>query len=377
MSDDGSTHSHNRKLERAAKNASRWLFAKLASKHHKNWRGVEVVSPKKIIVIRQHNQFGDVLCTVPLLRVLHSKFQPDELAVVVSPQNIAALEGCPYVTSLIEYDKLSFYKKPSLFFKFIKKLRSGYDVLLVPSNVSISLTNDIMAFFVKAPIKIGPRSLENVSNKTSSVYDVAVDLQWGDKIVHQSYRNMKIATLLGVEQEGDTGELEYKVREDLSAEAKAFLKKIGNNSSRKIAIHAGAGKAPNRWDAGNFARLAELLHDELGAELYLTEGPMDHEIMDKLANLMKVPFVRIRNRAIPLVAAFLERMNLVVTNDTGIMHLSAAVGTSTLSLFGHTDPLQWAPIGKKHKFILGKGGDIDSISVDKVFAVIKKALEKV
>ncbi len=377
LKEDGSRReSYGKKSERLAKRAVRSLLGRLGGR--KNGPAVsppDAGSIKRIIVIRQHNQFGDVLCTVPLLRALAGKFKPEELAVVVSPQNIDALAGCPYATSLINYDKLSFYKKPSLFFAFVKKLRSAYDVLLVPSNVSLSLTNDVMALFVNARWKLGPASLGSSSNRTSSVYDAAVDLKWGDAPVHQSYRNMKVAAPLGVGKESDDGRLEYAVDPAEAESARALIDKLGSGGSRKVALHAGAGKVPNRWGVGNFAALSELLHTELDADIYLTEGPMDRDVMVALTNMIKSPFVRVKNRAISFVAAFLKQMDLVVTNDTGIMHLSAAVGTPTLSLFGPTDPLQWAPMGKANRFVLGSHGDINTIGVEKVFKLAKKAFQ--
>ena len=375
MNDNGKTNRSGKRLEQFTKRASRSLLARLSSVHRKHWHSIgNTESIRRIIVIRQHNQFGDVLCTVPLLRALRSKFKLDELTVVVSPQNKDALAGCKYATSLINYDKLSFYRKPSLFLKFVRELRKEYDVLLVPSNVSISLTNDVMAFFAKAKTKIGPRSLDSKSNRTSSVYDVAVDLEWEDKIVHQAHRHLKIVSPLGIGEEDDNGELEYEVDERVLNEVRGVLTKAGTDSLPRIAIHAGAGKSPNRWNVVNFALLSELLHRELNAELYFTEGPMDHDVIDNLVNIVKVPFVRIRNRTISFIAAFLKRMNLVITNDTGIMHLSAAVGTPTLSLFGPTDPLQWAPIGKKQRFILGSNKDIQTIPVEKVIHLTRKML---
>lgn len=366
-----------KKLERIAKRVVERLLAILSSKHHRNWRGIgDAQSIKRIILIRQHNQFGDVLCTVPLLRALHKRFNLDELAVVVSPGNIDALRGSKYVTTLVNYDKLSFYKKPSLFLKFCMELRRGYDVLLVPSNVSISLTNDVMAFFIKAATKIGPRSLGDRPNKTSTVYDVSVDLQWEGKISHQYHRNMEVSVPLGIQPMEEDKELEYNIDETLLSDANSFVRVAGIGSSLKIAVHAGAGKASNRWNVLNFAKLSELLHDGLNAELYFTEGSFDHEVVEHLTNLIKVPFVRVRSKTISFVAALLKQMDYVITNDTGIMHLAAAVGTPTLSLFGPTDPLQWAPLGKSHRFVLGKGGDINSIPLDKVFNVVKKATEK-
>lgn len=377
MKGDGSSRNgYGKKSEQLIKRVVRKAIARFSSRgKRKSAVDIDPASVRKVIIVRQHNQFGDVLCTVPLLRALKNKFTLSQLYVVVSPQNISALAGCPYVTELINYDKLSYYRHPSLFFKFVKKLRQGYDLLLVPSNVSISLTNDIMALFIKAGTKIGPGSLETKANQTASVYDVAVPLDWTDSLAHQYHRNMKVAEPLGISSGDDTEGLEYAVDPVVFAELRGVIGRIGTFSSKRVAIHAGAGKPPNRWNTEGFAALSDLLHNELGADIYITEGPMDKEVIDRFTGLLRSPFVRVRNRAIAFVAALLKQMDLVVTNDTGIMHLAAAVGTPTLSLFGPTDPLQWAPIGSRHKFILGRGGDINTIGVEKVFEMAKRALQ--
>ncbi len=365
-----------KRLEKGFKHAAQRTLSLLASRRGPvGSYATDPASIKSVMVIRQHNQFGDVLCTIPLLKALRTRFNLERLSVVVSPQNKSALAGCEYVTELINYDKLSFYKKPSLFIRFVRQMRRGYDVLLVPSNVSLSLTNDVMAYFVKAKVKIGPASLESSSNRTSSVYDIPVGLRWEGRIVHQYYRNMKVAEPLGITMSNETALMEYLPDESALLEVADLLRRSGKGGARKVALHAGAGKVPNRWKASNFAQLGVALHDELKAQLFVTEGPMDHETIDELAAKLKAPFVRVRNRAISFVAALLKMMDLVITNDTGIMHLAAAVGTPTLSLFGPTDPLQWAPLGEQHRFIFGKGGDINTIGVDKTLTLAKKLLQ--
>lgn len=378
---NGQNRQH-KQFEKIAKRVAGQVLGILAARHHRKWHGLGSLEQiKKAIVIRQHNQFGDVLCTIPLLRILKTKFNLTELAVVVSPQNIDAIQGCKYVDKIINYDKLSFYKKPSLFLKFLRELRQDFDLLLVPSNVSVSLTNDVMAFFIRAKTKVGPKSLDAKPNRTGGIYNIPVDLQWRSSAVHQSHRNMQVAVPLAIDPTKENKELEYTVDEILLNEIRSFVNSVNRPSNLKIAIHAGAGKVSNRWNVWNFAELAEKLHDNLNAELFFTEGSFDHEIVEHMTGLLKIPFVRIRNKSIQYVAGLLKQMSLVITNDTGIMHLSAAVGTPTLSLFGPTDPLQWAPVSSlgnqgtgsgKHRFILGKNGDINSIEVDKVVNLVKK-----
>lgn len=355
-------------LERFIRRTSIWLLRLLAKRRKRKRIPVNLKEVRKVLVIRQHNQFGDVLCTVPLLRALKKKLSLDVLDVVVSPQNRDALEGCPYVSELIVYDKFSFYRSPKALLSFLSKIRRNYDVVLVPSNVSLSLTNDIIALLSRGKWKIGPGSLEDKENPTAFVYDIAVDLSWP---IHmkQPYRNMLVARPLGIEPSDDSGELEYSTDRQVEEMVRILLLRLGSGQPR-VGFHVGAGKPPNRWDVSKFIDLAKKLHSELGASIYLTEGSFDHEVVREFVQRADFPFVRIRNHDIRRVSAFLKSMNLVVSNDTGIMHLAAAVGTPTLALFGPTDPLQWAPIGDKHKFILGRHGDVNSIPVERVYSTL-------
>jgi ADP-heptose:LPS heptosyltransferase len=75
------------------------------------------------------------------------------------------------------------------------------------------------------------------------------------------------------------------------------------------------------------------------------------------------------------VTAIIRRMNLFISNDTGIMHVAAATPTPVLSLFGETDPLQWAPQRDIDKFILGKDNNIKNITVDKIYELSLKMLK--
>ncbi len=65
----------------------------------------------------------------------------------------------------------------------------------------------------------------------------------------------------------------------------------------------------------------------------------------------------------------MSQFNLFITNDTGVMHVAAAAGVQTLSLFGPTDPLQWAPNGTQNRYINASDGDINSISIEEVVDV--------
>ena len=89
---------------------------------------------------------------------------------------------------------------------------------------------------------------------------------------------------------------------------------------------------------------------------------------------MRPPYNTLLNNRIRVVASILRYVDLVVSNDTGIMHVAAGVGTPVLSLFGPTEPRQWAPLGGIHRYIKSETRDISEIPVQDVIRVAREML---
>ena len=81
---------------------------------------------------------------------------------------------------------------------------------------------------------------------------------------------------------------------------------------------------------------------------------MDDDAVSQMIELLTVPYGLIKGKSIREVAAILSTVDLLIANDTGIMHVAGAVGIPILSLFGPTDPKQWAPIGKTNRWLRGE-----------------------
>jgi len=91
---------------------------------------------------------------------------------------------------------------------------------------------------------------------------------------------------------------------------------------------------------------------------------MDAEPVQEMTAFLNSEHVIVRRKGIREVAAILSHARLVVSNDTGIMHVAAAAGVPVLSFFGPTDPQQWAPIGTHHRYLQSADGNIARITVD-------------
>jgi heptosyltransferase-2 len=117
----------------------------------------------------------------------------------------------------------------------------------------------------------------------------------------------------------------------------------------RVALQPGAAYGPaKRWPAERYAELAGSLARE-GCSIALLGGPDDEGTVAQVRKEAPVEFVDLCGRTpVGLLAAILEEADLVVTNDTGPMHLAAAVGTRTLALFGSTSPTWTGPFGEGH-----------------------------
>jgi ADP-heptose:LPS heptosyltransferase len=333
-----------------------------------------------ILVVRQHNQLGDMLCAVPLLRGLRHRFPSAHIAILASPVNVEVMEGLCYLDEVLCFDKSEFTRHGIRgflrLFGYLRGLRrKAFDLVIVPSTVSTSFTSDFLAYVTGARYRIGIGSLDGVENRSAFFFNIPIHTHWrATPHRHQTLRNLDCAVSLGLPLDDLSHELTLKGTEVI--EAKLWFEEKKAGSSCAIALHPGAGKPPNRWPAENFAAVAMALAREFSASIYVTSGPMDKEVVDSLLKALKNPVELIENQAIRRVASYLGQMDLVISNDTGIMHVAAAVGTPVLSLFGPTDPEQWAPIGGGNRYIAGSDGGIETIAVDQVLQNAREMLNE-
>jgi heptosyltransferase-2 len=336
--------------------------------------------PDRVLVIRQHNQLGDMLCAVPLLRALRQAYPAGSISLLTSPVNHAIMLHSRFLDDVIEYDKRRFlgrgYIRPLAALRFLRHLRSRrFDLVIVPSTVSTSVTSDILARITGAPFRIGAGSINRKVNPSSFLYNVRLDVDWpDDRQCHQTERNLQYAAPLGIKSNQLHSEIVLTLQE--INDANTFNINKLNLTVPTIMYHPGAGKTPNRWPAERFAEVARELHRKTGYSILIICGPMDDGPVAKMAGLLGLRHSVLREQPIRMVAAILSRARLLISNDTGIMHVGAAVGAPVLSLFGPTFPEQWAPKGPRNRYIKSEDGKIESIRVDQVLSEASEMLRE-
>lgn len=327
---------------------------------------------KKILVIRQHNQLGDMLAGISLFRALKEKYPYAHLTLLSSTQNYQGVVKSRFIDELIIFDKSKLFNPINLF-RFLKKIRVPFDIVIVPVTVSISFTSNLVARLSNSKIRIGPRSLDGKPNKSAFCFDRRVDIDWRkypDSNVSEHI--LEIVKPFGI----DTNNLSSEIHFDDSdlTKAKKFIEKIVTESkSITIGLHVGAGKPANRWSLDKFLQLIEKLSHEINCTFYLTGSDADKDELEYVKSKTSIKLNMFVNRQIPEVAALVSISNLFITNDTGIMHVAGSTATPQISLFGPTNPFNWAPCGK-NKIFLRQSDLIDDIGVEEVFNFCKVLL---
>ncbi|MBI1977296.1 MAG: glycosyltransferase family 9 protein, partial [Candidatus Omnitrophica bacterium] len=126
------------------------------------------------------------------------------------------------------------------------------------------------------------------------------------------------------------------------------LQTHGLESTRLVAINPGANWPPKRWPAEYFCELAERLIERYGIQVVLTgshdDEPVAQLILDSHANSNILSLCG--QTTVRQLGALFSMCRLVISNDTGPLHIAAGVGTNVIGLFGPTQPLETGPLGR-------------------------------
>ncbi len=337
---------------------------------------------KNVLIVRQHNQLGDMLCSLPLFASVRKEFSSAEITLVASPDNYEILNSPSnkYLDYIILYKKDS----PKSLLSFYSKLKKRkYDIGIVPSTVSFSKTSHLINHLSGAKIRVGVSQINTkdglLINESDFLLDIKKEFSWEKNKIHQWGRTLSIGKEIGCEL---SKEEIQNVSLSLSKSEIAFADKFYSNYFREddivIGLHIGAGKPPNRWAVKNFIKLAKKLSENEKIKLLVTIGPMDDDVaveFKKLAATEKLKITFLENEKIRNVAAVLSKLKLYITNDTGTMHIAGFVKTKLISLFGPTPGWEWSPKFDNQIYIQSKSDDINEITVEDVYQKSLKLLQ--
>jgi heptosyltransferase-2 len=341
----------------------------------------KVIDPDRIhrVLIRGVNWVGDAVMTTPAVAGIRKTFPRARISLLVKPWVAGVFEGNPHLDEILPYQQEDRHKGVS------GLLRAAQDLREAHFDLAVLFQNAFEAALIAALARIPHRIGYNTQGRGFLLTTAVVQDRSTKALHHVEYYQALLSAVGWVE---DEEEPTLYLCNEAEQRAGVLLGGEGVRSEEAIvALNPGAtyGSA-KRWPAERYAALADRLVEDLGMKVVLTGAQADGPVAQAVRARARYPdrVVDLTGRTdIQLLAAVLKRCAVFVTNDTGAMHVGAAVGVPVVAIFGPTDPKTTSPIGRhvllRHPVVcspcLLRECPIDhrcmtGISVDEVFSEV-------
>ncbi|MEY2491338.1 MAG: heptosyltransferase [Verrucomicrobiota bacterium] len=277
------------------------------------------------ILIRSSNWLGDAVMSVPAVRAI-KRGRPDAHVTIAAPENIADLwNTIPEVDTIIALPRKTLFSAVRLL-----RREPRFDVAILFPN---SLRSGLEALLARIPRRVGFSGhwrnwLLNQRPRQTKARG----------IVHQSYRYLELASTVGIKVRP-----EFPPADPIKSRGRPF----------RFALCPGAEFGPTkRWLPERFAAVARQIASQVPAQWVLFGTENDIAIGHQIAEAVgKQCSDRIGQTTLAQLIQELRDCDLLLTNDTGTMHLAALLGIPTVSIFGSTEPKRTGPLGVGHRIL--------------------------
>ncbi len=346
--------------------------------------------PKSILIIKL-SSIGDVVHTLPLLEVLRNNYPEARIDWLVEEDARSIIEGHPNINRVIVSGRKLWLKRflkikgksriTDEVNKFVKDLRSiEYDLVL---DIQGLFKSGILTFLSKGKRKIGLSGSRECASIFLTEQPCRVNLHQ-----HAIDRYLTIAEHLKCPNRIWKGEI--PIQPAAKKKVDEFLHGRDIQTNGLIAINPMARWATKLWEPERFAHLAERIKKELSCDIVFTGGFDDRSIIQGIIDNMNENVLNMAGKTNLKELAYLySNCDLLISTDSGPMHIAAAMGCSTIALFGPTAPWRTGPYGKGHVIIRDEIACspcfkkkcnhrtcMINISVDRVFDTVTKAMKE-
>ena len=302
--------------------------------------------PNRILVIKL-DHIGDVLLSTPVFSNLKKTYPDSEIHALTGKWSQVILENNPNVTQVLEYNSPTFTRtgRPTFLpdairlYKFLRHQK--YDLL-------IDLRGDWRTVWF-ALFRLTSKRL------CRAYYQITNKLGFNKfSGTHETTRNLDVLNKADIQT--PITDTSFSITKENSDWTIQFLTEHEVNLQLPIiAIHPGSPIAIKRWKPENFAELADWLINNKRAQILFIGVNEEIQIIQKIQELMTGESHNIGGlTTLPQLASVLQQSKLFIGNDSGPMHLAAAVGVQTIGLFGPGNPNRFGPVGDKCHYIWKK-----------------------
>ncbi len=308
---------------------------------------------RRVLVIRIDPRVGNVLLTTPLLRALRQGLPKEaRLDLLVAEGKEALVAGL--AARIIPFQKRDLFRAPWCFLRAVRALRrERYDLVIEAGHWhTFSFTSAWLARATRAPVRLGhARGLSRhflthlVERNPAHERDVTVKLE--------------LLEPLGLCARGEELETTVDLAPESAAAITSALGGLGLSGERFAAMNPGARKVDYRWAPDSFGALARRLFEQHRLRSVILWGPGEEELARRVVESSNGAALLAPPTNLAELAALFRRAAVVVTNDTGPMHLAVATGAPVVAVLVQADGARWSHGAANFRGVSlsGTGGD--------------------
>lgn len=297
---------------------------------------------RRILCIRLDN-LGDVLMTTPAIRALQNARLGRHITLLGSASGCAGARFVPEIQSIIRYDA-PWMKAPGNHpgatpeadERLISELRMGrFDAAVIFTTYSQSpLPAAVFCRLAGIPLRLAHCR----ENPYTLLTNWAVEVEPQEKVRHEVQRQLDLVASIGATTENDG--LSFRVPVSDRTRVAARLQGLGLAANTPyVLIHPGATAPSRRYPVEYFAAAADQIAERLQCPIVLGGTPAEVPLVQEMRGLMKSPIVNLAgDLSLGECAASIAMAHVLVANNSGPVHLAAAVGTPVVDLYALTNP---------------------------------------
>ncbi|SFM05459.1 glycosyltransferase family 9 protein [Pelosinus propionicus] len=281
---------------------------------------------------------GDLVLSTPTVRALRNKYPDAVIDMLVVPWSAQVVGGNPYADHVYIYDKKGIHRSIKNLWHLIFSLRSQKYDLVIAANFAVR-----GAMLAKA---IGARYRVGYDAQHAGIFLTHTVSSKRTSVKHETENQLEVLKPLDI----NTTDFSLAYRHN-PVDVESMQKKVSLSSERPIVVICPFGRHPlNSWKIEGYIDVLRSL--SAIANCYLIGGKAEAEKLEEI-NQESGGCVQVLAGTLTIneLAAFLALSNLVITVDTGPMHIASAVGVPILALFGRSDSRVWGPRAARDRIL--------------------------
>jgi heptosyltransferase-2 len=296
----------------------------------------------KNILIRSTNWVGDAIMTTPAIQAIRQNFPDAKISILAKPWVKDVFAANPCIDHIIFYDSMHRHKGLRGQVRMAKELaEQGLDLAILLQNAFEAAW---LAYLARIPRRAGYNT-----DARSLLLTHSVPLKKETKKIHQVYYYLRMLEGLGLETEGEP-KLFLSPPPDAATWAQKALFEAGvREGDDLIGINPGAAYGPaKRWLPERFVELARMLTRQADAKVVVFGTNADRKVGEgALATAPERVINMAGKTTLGQAMALMARCRVFITNDSGLMHVAAALHVPLVAIFGSTNPVTTGPFSDR------------------------------